>query len=239
MIISHKHRFIFFKTHKTAGTSVEIALSRYCGPDDIITPIGPKDEVIRAKLGVRPQNYLLPWKNHAPSELLAAIKRRRRFPEYRNHISAKEVKIRIPGDVWSSYFKFCFERNSWDKVASIYRYFQHVYPDPDDFLANCKIAQSDWPIYTIDDIPVVDYIGRYESLQGDLQEVCSRIGIEYDGWLPVTKKTTGSGSNRFLDVFSRDHVAEVATRYRQEIAYFGFRFSEESNKSVCDSRSRT
>ena len=37
MIISHKHKFIFFKTRKTAGTSLQIALSEFCGSDDIIT----------------------------------------------------------------------------------------------------------------------------------------------------------------------------------------------------------
>jgi hypothetical protein len=32
VIVSHEHVFVFLKTEKTAGTSVEIALSRSCGP---------------------------------------------------------------------------------------------------------------------------------------------------------------------------------------------------------------
>ena len=44
VIASHQHRFIFLKTRKTAGTSVEIALSKVCGPDDVITEISPEDE---------------------------------------------------------------------------------------------------------------------------------------------------------------------------------------------------
>ena len=47
VIISHRHRFIFIKTGKTAGTSVEIALSKFCGPEDVITPISPEDEATR------------------------------------------------------------------------------------------------------------------------------------------------------------------------------------------------
>ena len=53
MIVSHEHRFIFVKTHKTGGTSVEIALAEHCGPDDIITPIVEEDEAYRTELGFR------------------------------------------------------------------------------------------------------------------------------------------------------------------------------------------
>ena len=61
MIASHRHRFIFLKTRKTAGTSVEIALSKVCGPDDIITEISPEDEALRrAAGGVAPQNFESP-----------------------------------------------------------------------------------------------------------------------------------------------------------------------------------
>jgi len=37
VIISHKHKFIFIKTRKTAGSSIEHFLSKYLGPDDICT----------------------------------------------------------------------------------------------------------------------------------------------------------------------------------------------------------
>ena len=41
MIISHEHKFIFLKTRKTAGTSIELALSDLCGARDIITSPRP------------------------------------------------------------------------------------------------------------------------------------------------------------------------------------------------------
>src|SRR6266852_6489903 len=44
MIISHKYKLIFIKTVKTAGTSIEVFLSKQCGPMDIVTPIAPPVE---------------------------------------------------------------------------------------------------------------------------------------------------------------------------------------------------
>ena len=40
MIISHSHKYIFIKSLKTAGTSIEAALSQHCGKDDMVTPLG-------------------------------------------------------------------------------------------------------------------------------------------------------------------------------------------------------
>ena len=35
MIISHKHKFIFLHARKCAGTTMEIILNKYLGPNDI------------------------------------------------------------------------------------------------------------------------------------------------------------------------------------------------------------
>lgn len=44
MIISHELNVILSEIKKVAGTSFEIALSRFCGQDDVTTPISPSDE---------------------------------------------------------------------------------------------------------------------------------------------------------------------------------------------------
>ena len=45
MIVSHKHKFIFFKPWKVGGNSVEHKLITHCGDDDIRdnTHRNPKD----------------------------------------------------------------------------------------------------------------------------------------------------------------------------------------------------
>lgn len=66
MIISHRYRFIFLKTRKTGGTSVEIALSPFCSADDIITPIAPPDEALRASLGYPgPRNTEIAFRHYS------------------------------------------------------------------------------------------------------------------------------------------------------------------------------
>ena len=51
-------QFIFLKTRKTAGTSIELALSDLCGARDIITPLTETDEALRAN-GRGAQNWRL------------------------------------------------------------------------------------------------------------------------------------------------------------------------------------
>ena len=71
VILSHKHKFIFFKTKKTASTSLEIVLSKLCGQKDIITPVSEitwtgqirrfeknNEEDLRKKISaLNPQNF--------------------------------------------------------------------------------------------------------------------------------------------------------------------------------------
>tara|TARA_B100000035_G_C21029670_1_gene567724 strand:+ start:622 stop:1431 length:810 start_codon:yes stop_codon:yes gene_type:complete len=71
MILSHKNKFIFLKTKKTASTSIELLLSKVCGKNDIITPVSEltllgnirrfekvTEEDLRKKINAKlPQNY--------------------------------------------------------------------------------------------------------------------------------------------------------------------------------------
>jgi hypothetical protein len=79
MIVCHERKIIFVKTKKVGGTSFEIALSKFCGPNCIITPITPADEDLRKSLGFRgAQNYTIDTVGmYRPSENLLMLQRRR------------------------------------------------------------------------------------------------------------------------------------------------------------------
>ena len=62
MILSHKHKFVFVKNRKVAGTSVEVALSPHCGPDDILTVIDIGVTVALPHLKARPAAYRIPYR---------------------------------------------------------------------------------------------------------------------------------------------------------------------------------
>ena len=112
MIISHQYKFIFIKTAKTAGTSIEIALSKFCGEKDIITPITSEDEIIRKELKYRgPQNYLAPISEYKIKDFARLLLYRKKKGKYYNHISAREIIKHTGKAVWKNYYKFCFERN--------------------------------------------------------------------------------------------------------------------------------
>ena len=124
MIASFRHRFIFLKTMKTAGTSFEMAIAGHCGPDDIVTPIDPGDEQQRMIDGVvQARNYSDPASEAAyrraiaagPSELSERILQALPRHRFTNHMSAAEVRALVP-DLWENSFKFTIERHPFEKV---------------------------------------------------------------------------------------------------------------------------
>jgi len=177
MIVSHAHKLIFLKPKKVAGTSVEIALSRYLGRDDIITPLVPEDEAMRRTLGYRgPRNYkftpddLLRQRKY--KEIAKAILLRRMPHKYFHHIPARAVKRRVGETVWNDYLKVSIVRNPWDIMVSMLYWVKGRNADIGD-LTRWSIENPEYFIfnrrmYLIDETPVVDHFLRYEHFRTDL-----------------------------------------------------------------------
>ena len=85
---------------------MEIALSRYCGPDDVITPISRGDEALRLQRGYpTSQNYFIPLWRYRPRDWIQLIGKRKRAA-FRNHTPACLIRKYVSSHIWHTYFKF-------------------------------------------------------------------------------------------------------------------------------------
>ena len=226
MIVSHKHKFIFIKTRKTAGTSIEIALSAFLGPDDIVTRMFKEDEATRQALGYRgSQHTLVPLRRYALSDWKDFLRTRERV-EFYNHMPASLVRRYVGEKVWDEYFTFCFERNPYDKAISKYhwRARRSELPPLADYLRSVKGKISDWRTYTIDGRIAVDFVGRFERLTEDLEEVRRRIGLPAPLVLPKAKGGYRKDKRHYSEVLNDEERALIEQTFAREIEAFGYRF---------------
>ncbi len=221
MIISHQHRFVYVKTRKTASTSIEIALSKFCGPHDVITRIVAADEQVRSRLGYRgPQNYLVQSTSGARIELV-------------NHDPALLAR-QVLGESWPQYFFFTIERNPFDRVISQYYWELPLWerrgtpvPTITEYLATRPVeVLSNWGLYAEGERLLVDHVGRYESLSADLRAISERIGLPEPLDISAIRTKDGWRKDRrhpreVLDEPDRRLLERVC---RRELAAFGYQW---------------
>ena len=230
MIVSHRHRFIFIKTAKTAGSSVELFLRQFCGPDDIVPYLGPDDERIARSIGAgRPRNHgirrLMPWEIRR--ENLADAWRRREWPKtrkYRNHQRAHEIPALFGEDVWRDYRKITIVRDPWDRTISQYYWrAKRLAEDPIAALDEAvERADTNWQIYTIDDEVAVDTVMRFETLHSDLEQLVAELGVTPRYELPGAKTGIRPPRTPAHELLSMDQARRVAEVARREIETFGY-----------------
>jgi len=200
MIVSHKYKFIFVKTRKTAGSSIEKYLFPYLGPDDICTG-SDRDQTPALNA------HLLPDRNgHVGSEFIAE-----HFPtEYKN------------------YYKFSVERNSWDKVVSYYYWYGKTKPAKvkngfDHFVLTSGKKLSDWKMYTNKSIFCVDDVFLYEDLHN---QFCKQTVIPYNNELLNTFCKSGIRKNKNYRLMytNQETIDRVSSVFEKEIEKFGYKF---------------
>ena len=190
MIVSHSRKFIFLKTRKTAGTSLEIALSKYCGPEDILAPINFDEEMRRTISGRGAQNYAKPLSKLSPLELYRYLRRGEQVEIFTEHMTAVDARRRLDAAIWDSYFKFTIVRNPFDRMLS--RFFWSTQARPglradwaietlDQFIRyRAEYVNENWLIYTRGDEIVVDDVVRFERFDEDLARLSPRLGLDHN-----------------------------------------------------------
>jgi hypothetical protein len=229
VIVSHSHKYIFIKSEKTAGTSVEAALSKYCAGRDVVTPLG---------------DY---WFNRGPEG--EWVHNAMNADGFAQHDSAAEVRKKVGVAVWGAYFKFSITRNPWDRVVSNFawearnkpelrparRWYHRLGVPYEDFGETRKLfhrfVAGAWTtndrFYIEDDALCVDFVIRYERLADDLAEVCRRVGLPALE-LPHLKTGLRKGDHAYTDYYDGAAKAIVAERHENDIRLFGYRFGTDT-----------
>lgn len=172
-MICHARRFIFIHVPKAAGTSIKDALGQALYGGDA----GPEFQVT--------PNYYYPPAYTSPFE---------------EHITARELRERLPAQIWEGYFKFAFVRHPLDWAMSNYAFFLRDRPDhpAHAFLQSLGFAGSMAFLFGSPTRPrivagmrfsqwefvcdehgelLVDFIGKHEHLERDFAAVCQRLGL--------------------------------------------------------------
>lgn len=202
MIVSHEHKLIFIKNGKTAGTSIEVFLSTVCEESAIVTPIYPSIATHRPR-------------NHAG---------------FYNRMPASEIREKLGPTLWDRYYKFCVERNPWEKALSYYymeKYRLGGRLSLDEYLSG-DIFPVNYSRYTEPGNPgqiIVDRVIEYECLSEGLSEVFSRAGVPFKGRLNVYAKAEYRNDHRpYQEVLSPAQAERIRDLFAVEIALHGYQF---------------
>jgi len=228
MIVCHQYKYIFIKTRRTAGTSLEIALSQFCGPTDILSALSDEDENLRKELGYRgSQFFFAPLSSYTLQDWRRFVVNGKRKLTGGQHSPASFVKNLVDNKVWETYYKFAFERNPFDRAISRYYWKTKEFrtlPDINEYIQeNDRKQLSNWSKYTIDDHIIVDHVGRYETLSDDVAKIKKTIGIP-DFNMPHIKSYARRDRRHYsqlLNAKTRAHIEKVC---ENEIRVFQYQW---------------
>lgn len=208
MLLSKSRRLLFIHIYKNAGTSITEALLPFAAPK------------MQRRLFNLCERYNLPNTYLDPQP-------------YPIHISAPELIEVMGAKQFNSYYSFAFVRNPWDWQVSLYNY---MLGSPDHY--QYELIQSfesfdqylEWRccddvrfqkdfIYSADGELLVDFVGRFENIDADFQQVCSRIGIETT--LPRLNVSNATPYRQFYNERTIELVRQV---FEPDIALFGYDF---------------
>lgn len=230
-------KLLFFKTKKTAGTSVEVALSCNASARDIVTPILPEDEAKRHELGGQ---FPVNWAWHRSSEIhyrerfdkyLAegtiprrwfGLKRgrlyRRSEAKYINHIPPDKVIGMGQVEMVRGAFVVTMCRHPYETVVS---WASHLHADGGgDFDRILDRAARHRPLNEVYLFGArrPDFIIRYEHLHEDLTALEQRFGLTLLEKLPVTKGKARKDRRDAREVLSDTQKARIRESHARTFA---------------------
>ncbi|SFJ34506.1 sulfotransferase family 2 domain-containing protein [Celeribacter neptunius] len=228
MIISHSHKFIFIKTMKTAGTSLELAFAQACGAQDIVARIRPPEPSLEARDDIRFGNAHFRHRKTDASLIL------------RQH-SPLSRAVQALGPGIADYAIVTSERNPWRKLVS--SFFWKLKDTPEQILGDAPRPEdpealqalfrhfvlspvpdpSDaFDMYSHAGIVLADHVIRFEHLAEDLAETARALDLPPGVRLPEKPAKGGIAPAVSQLHFDAEMDATVRRRFAREIVWFGY-----------------
>lgn len=225
MLVSHTHKFIYLKTKKTAGTSTEAWLERYCLPPDVDDLGAHSRSMIISDYGITGGRY----------------KKISAGDQFYNHMPCDKIANQLSKE-WKEYYKFANTRNPWDRLVSMWwndiaNFPPKFFDMPFEFLRKrfSHWAKSDAAMtmmlaektrYCIGDQYALDGIIRYEHLEEDLSDLAKQLDLDYDPInFPAYKTDWRKRSESYQDYYvDQDTIDRVAVGSAFEVNQFGYTF---------------
>lgn len=248
MILSHKHKFIFICNGKTGTTSIEAALEPYQEGKELdlgvprlfvpkhippallrgVLPAAVWDEYFKFVFVRNPWDlFVSNWYHNAagrPSgqsdapSLRTRIHRRLRSMYRRAPQTRGGERLRsLYRAVWPRHpakggvAPVCFSPADVDYLFDLLKQ-ERGLPGADGYY------QSNW-VYDVEGNCLVDFVGRFENLAGDVRQIADRIGVDMQ--LPHLNRTTHAPYRAHFDDASRRRVGE---RWEIDVRNFGYEF---------------
>jgi hypothetical protein len=220
MLISRRPEFIFVHNYKTGGTSVQAKLTeKKFGSHAYYA------DIFRSSSKMRHKDRKLDLRSHF------------------NHFRAFQIREFIGDDFFDRAFKFGFVRNPWDFEVSFYTFiksYEHTiesrtgmgdfsFRDYIRWRADNNSFVKQWEFFFGEDTKpsgdslLVDFIGRYENLQVDLDHALSVVGVQgvkLDR-LNVSTERNNRDYRSFYDYNTEKIVEEFC---KIDIETFGYEF---------------
>lgn len=230
MLVSHRHKFIYTKTIRTASSSVEAYFEPACREKDL------------TQFGVHKTE------EDSAAGIVGSCGSDQRHIRWYDHMSASEIKQNLPDEQWNEYFKFCTIRNPFDKLVSAYHFYDWLIENTKGWkkakliFAHGLIPRRDkneikrfrqWLAWTrwftdqqhymIDGKICLDFFIRYESLLKDIQTVCNKVNYPFDTEkLPRFNSQSRSRSRKLAEYYDSQAIERVRNRFRFELEYFEY-----------------
>jgi len=214
LIISHKHKFIFFKTRKTAGSSIQVSLAENCGENDIITG--------QYRLGIDDNSH-------------SAGLNMDKFYTKHPHPELEATKQFLGPEIWNSYFKFAFVRNPYDIAVSRYHWNLKGKSNKEStsiegfqkWVESGKMLHEDkLHKYTHDGNKLdLDFIGYYETLEDDIKYICEKVGIPQ---IHLPQLKGGFRDKTHYSQFYNETTKQIVGNfYKNDINFFNYSFKKD------------